>query len=51
MVTTQLERLNSDLQVIDNFVSELKEEGQSDLLKKVLTKRNYLHGYIKRISG
>lgn len=48
MVATQLERLRTDLQEIDHFVSRLEEEGRVDLMKKVLTKRNYLHGYIKQ---
>lgn len=50
MVDTQIDRLRSDLNNIENFIRSLKEEGNHDLAKKVGVKKEYLNRYINEIS-
>lgn len=51
MVHKQLEKLQRDSAELQIFAEKLKEEGNHELVKKVIAKREYLDNRIQKVFG
>lgn len=51
MVHKQLEKLQRDSAELQVFAEKLKKEGNHELVKKVIAKREYLDNTIQKVFG
>ena len=49
MINTQLEKLRKDSAELQKFAEKLRKEGDHELVKKIVSKRNYLNQRIASI--
>jgi hypothetical protein len=51
MIADQLERLKADSDNLRQHERFLREEGEVDLVKKIMAKRSYLDNFINELSN
>lgn len=51
MISTQLEKLRKDSAELQKFAEKLRKEGDHELVKKIVSKRNYLNQRIEKVYG
>lgn len=49
MITTQIERLKADSRNLDNYAKKLKKQGRTDLMHKIIKKKDFLDKQIENI--
>ena len=49
MISTQIERLQKDSSQLDNFIRELREEGNYDRARKIVAKKEFLDSRLNEI--
>lgn len=51
MISAQLEKLRKDSVELQRFADRLRKEGNHELVKKIVAKKNYLNQRIENVYG